>query len=340
MRRIVDRKDFQEEEDGLIARKRTLYDGLERDLEILELGDLEMEEGLDYISLVKTRGMGIASLRLAGLDIFWTSPVSQHVSPTFLEARDMNLLATAKEGMFRAGPFHIGGPEGEHPLHGSVSFTPARDVLMELHDGMGLVQGTLLFESLFGPLLRIETKTIFLPAESMVTVKDTVINDSRERSCTHMYMFHANCNPLSPHGTLHGRLQKTEPRDDAAEEHLRDFRRFGPSEPLFQEQVFYHWPARDSRGFCRMAIVHEDREKALSVAYGPGFPLLVQWKCLRMDFQVCGLEGSTSKVEGALVEEEEGRLIELEPEESREYEACFQAHIGKEAVEALLSEVD
>lgn len=336
MEKHISRENFCFQDGSLWIRKRTLQEGWENGTELVEVGTGSEERPEDYLSVVKSKGMGLGSLRMGGLDVFFASPISSHVHPSFFEPQGMNLLKVVREGMFRAGPFHIGGPEGSHPLHGTAWCAPALDVSVSSVRGQATIRGALIFETLFGPRARIETETTFCPSSKRLEVMDHISNQSKEIAFPLLYMFHTNCNPLLPHSTLHGRFESSQARDARAQEGFKTFMKFEQAEALFEEQVYYHRVSRDNEGWATVALVNQEKNKAISVSYDEGFPLLVEWKCLRLDFQVVGLEGSTSKVEGSALEEKEGRRIVLEPGQSRSFRMRIQAYTTSQEVESLL----
>jgi hypothetical protein len=98
-------------------------------------------------------------------------------------------------------------------------------------------------------------------------------------------------------------------------------RRLGPIRsptPGFKERVFYHCPAAGTDGRTEARLENPDLGLAFSVRFSPEeLPEFVRWTMTGEGTYVLGLEPATCRVEGPAAEEVAGRVIRLEPGETR-----------------------
>ena len=112
-----------------------------------------------------------------------------------------------------------------------------------------------------------------------------------------------------------------EPRDDEAKTGLDTWDQFSAPTPNFKERVFDHRPVAgtDARAEARLENPHLGL--TFSVRFRPEeLPEFVQWTMTGEGTYVLGLEPATCRVEGPSAEEAAGRLIHLEPGETRSHQ--------------------
>jgi hypothetical protein len=114
------------------------------------------------------------------------------------------------------------------------------------------------------------------------------------------------------------------PRDAAAQPGLGQHTSFQAPMPGYAEQVFYHRIRHDASGYAQAAVVNRaycgGQGLGVYVRYRTAeLPYLVQWKMMGQGTYVCGVEPSSNLLEGRGEERREGRLLLLEPGQSRSY---------------------
>ena len=111
-----------------------------------------------------------------------------------------------------------------------------------------------------------------------------------------------------------------EPRDEEARTGLDAWNRFAPPTPNFKERVFYHRPIVGTDGWTQARLENPELGLSFSVTFSPEeLPEFVQWTMTGEGTYVLGLEPATCRVEGPAAEEAAGRVIRLQPGETRRH---------------------
>ena len=109
-----------------------------------------------------------------------------------------------------------------------------------------------------------------------------------------------------------------EPRDGEASRGLDAWDRFAPPTPNFKERVFYHRPTMGTDGRAQARLENPELGLSFSVTFSPEeLPEFVQWTMTGEGTYVLGLEPATCRVEGQAAEEAAGRVVSLQPGETR-----------------------
>jgi hypothetical protein len=118
------------------------------------------------------------------------------------------------------------------------------------------------------------------------------------------------------------------------------YRRQGPPNVTFREQVWEHWMGADADGQVPVALVND--------AIGLGFmvetakaelPCQYQWQNFQAGQYAMGIEPSTCHVLGKPFAKERNELIWLEHDEQRGYTLRFSVLDGAAAIEAAASRI-
>ncbi len=278
--------------------------------------------------VVADRGMDSGAANHGGTPLAWISPVG-HVHPAHYDPHDIGWLRSFGGGlMVGCGLAWYGAPtvdEGrELGLHGRLSNTPAMRVRAGAEwqgdEYVFWVEGVVREVEFLHEALQLTRRIESRMGADALRITDRVENIGHIPA-QHMMLYHCNFGfPVtSPESEL--RIDsEVVPRDDEAAAGLAEYDRFGPPEPGYAEQVFFHTPAADSEGYARAALVNTALDFGAYVRYRAAeLPLLVQWKNTRAGEYVCGLEPGTAKVTGRGTAREEGTLKVLEPGEIVEY---------------------
>lgn len=306
-----------------------LADGPERGVRI---ADFRTGTGLHFTVHID-RGLDIGLLEYGGEALSWCSPAGV-VAPAFYRPEGTGWSRGFPGGaLTTCGLTHAGAPSidrGQHlGLHGPASYTPAQNVVADgVWDGDQyemFVQGRVREASLFGDKVEMVRRISARLGEDRLFVRDRVTNIGGT-SAPHMIIYHCNFGYplLDVEAELVGPSRQVLPRDEVARAGLPQYNRFGPPQPGYQEQVFYHDMMADGNGLVWVALVNH----RAAVGRGLGvylryrqreLPRFIEWKMLGYGDYVVGLEPANCWVEGRAAERERGTLQVLEPGETREY---------------------
>jgi hypothetical protein len=306
----------------------TLDDGAARGVRVLRF---RTGGGLQF-DVLPDRGMDLGAAEYRGAPLAWISP-NGVVAPQYRETEGEGWLRSFGGGLLVTCGLQNVGPPGERGgeslgLHGRISNTPASGVSQGVRwdEAGGLLEarGTLRESRVFGPNLVIRRRIQARIGESWLRVDDTVENEGFSPEPL-MLLYHVNLGwpLLDETAVLTGpgeRGESPEPRDDDARAGTATWDRFDAPTPGFRERVFYHSPKADVDGWAEARLENPAIGLNLSVRFEPReLPEFVQWTMTGEGIYILGLEPATCRVGGYEVEEREGRIIHLEPGETR----CF-----------------
>ena len=289
--------------------------------------------GLSF-DVLADRGMDIGAFEYRGVPLAWLSHTGV-VSPAFYEPTGEGWLRSFGGGLLVTCGLTNVGPPGrrggeELGLHGRASNTPASNVSHEVRqDDEGVVleaRGEVREASVFGPNLVLRRRISVRLGEALVCVEDVVENEGHDPGPL-MLLYHLNLGwPLLEETARlvgpGGQDEAPEPRDEEARRGLDGWDRFAAPQSGFGERVFYHSPRADAGGWAEARLENPalGGGLALSVRFRPEeLPEFVQWTMTGKGTYVVGLEPATCRVGGAAAEEAAGRVIRLQPGESRRF---------------------
>ena len=286
--------------------------------------------GLSF-TVLPDRGMDLDATEFRGVPLAWLSHTGV-VAPSFRESEGEGWLRSFHGGLLVTCGLQNVGPPGEVNgevlgLHGRVSNTPASRVSHEARwDEGGCVleaRGEIREARVFGANLVLRRTISARVGESRIRVEDAVENEGFEPQPL-MLLYHMNLGwpLLDETARLVGPGKPPEPRDDDAQSGLRTWNRFAAPTPGFRERVFYHRPEAKEDGWTEARLENPALGDGLtlSIRFRPEeLPEFVQWTMTGEGTYVLGLESATCRVGGREAEEEAGRVIYLQPGESRRY---------------------
>jgi hypothetical protein len=287
--------------------------------------------GLSFVVL-SDRGMDLGAVEYRGTPLAWLSPTGV-TAPQYREIDGEGWLRSFGGGLLvTCGLQNVGPPsrrDGEKlGLHGRISNIPASNVSHEVRcEAESYVleaRGEVRESRVFGSNLLLKRKVSAHAGESQIRIEDTIHNEGFSPQPL-MLLYHLNLGwPLVDEtARLAGPGKPGEPpvpRDVDAEGGLETWDSFDAPTPGFRERVYYHRPVAgpDGRAVARLHNPALDGGLALSVRFRPEeLPEFVQWTMTGEGTYVVGLEPATCRVGGYEAEEAAGRVIYLQPGESR-----------------------
>lgn len=313
--------------------------------------------GLEFLSAAD-RGLDLVAAEWQGRSLCWQSAAGA-AHPSFYEPAGLGWLRTFPGGLLATcGLTWFGAPHHDPPaavegpdlgLHGRAHHLPAREVRYggewQGDDYEMYLEGRLVQWMLHGPHLELQRRLSARLGENKLRLRDVVTNCGALPQ-EHMLLYHCNLGyPLVDAGARYLFPSKTVlARNPWAWEALPEWNVVAPPTPENAERVYYHDLAADAEGRTCVALVNRvtDPGQPLGLALRfshTALPWLVQWKNAVPRSYVTGLEPATNWVDGRPREREAGRLIVLEPGESRTYELEFEVLTTEAEIAAVEAEV-
>jgi galactose mutarotase-like enzyme len=326
-----------------------LTDGPSQQVELLMV-----DSGRVRAAICPTRGMSLWKANIDGDSLGWRSPVEGPVHPSLVplsEPSGIGWLDGFDELLVRCGLRSFGapdfGPTGglTFPLHGRIGNLPARNVQLEVDEAHSLLHVTgEVHESRFLQYnLRLSVRYTFGLGEPKIAIHDTVIN-AGAGATTMQLLYHINIG--APHlgqgSTLHLNADKVVARNAHAAKDLSDWPTYLAPTAGYAEQVYFSASRADANGWTKCLLASPASDRGVAVHYRPEtLPYFSQWKntVAEADGYVTGLEPATGFPNPRSFEEAHGRLVELQPGESREFVLAIEGIRSAERITALKSEI-
>ncbi|PIE31549.1 hypothetical protein CSA56_17960 [candidate division KSB3 bacterium] len=319
-----------------------LTDGNERGIRAAEF---KTGSGFNF-TVLADRGLDISSADYCGQSLCWRSCTGD-THPAYYESEGLGWLRGFYGGLLTTcGLSYFGAPDvdqgQELGLHGRVSNTAAKNVAFDCEwdgdDYVMSIQGKIREAAVFQENLVLHRKIWTRLGEKRLFIDDEVENAGFAKS-DHMMLYHINGGfPVVDEGSqIVAPFLKTTPRNDDAKVGLDKFFLFQGPTPGFQERVYYHDVAVDDQGCVLSALINA----AFNNGEGFGFyikyrkeqlPVLIEWKMNGEGAYVVGMEPGTHMADGRSLERKEGRLITLDPGESRFYNLEIGVLSGRDEI--------
>jgi hypothetical protein len=309
----------------------------------MRAADVYTGSGLRFQVLVD-RGLDVGAAEHAGRPLAFVHPALG--TPALQERQGLGWLRTFGGGLVTTcGLDHFGppDPEGEgYGLHGRASHLPGESVRVRQEwrgeDYVLEVEGETRQSRLFGENLRLERRISTRLGATSLVLDDRVTNEGF-RPAPLAVLYHCNLGfpVVSPESELLVRERSVRPRDEPARAGLADHLRFGPPQPGFAEQVFFHDPLPDAEGRASAAVVNRSLAFGAFVRWRAAeLPVLAHWKMTGEGEYVCGLEPSTHAMTPTRREQREnGSMRDLAPGASVSFRLEIGALPDAEAVAAF-----
>lgn len=313
----------------------------------VRIADVRTGSGLRFqVSL--DRGMDISIADYKGVSLAWRSP-NGDVHPSYYDPRGLGWARSFPGGLMTGcGLTYLGAPcvdEGEElGLHGRLSNTPATDVKTStqwLDDRcVFAVSGSVRESTLFGDDLLLRRTIEVELGESIITFRDTVVNEGNRRSPL-MLLYHVNAGwPTVDEGAeLLLNASLTMPRDPEAAKDLKTATKMIAPLPDFKEQVYFHDLKVDNNGMATVLLANKKAQLGLFVRYRQKeLPRFIEWKMMGEGTYVLGMEPANCWVQGRARERERGTLQFLDPGEERVFFLQIGMLDGLEAIDQFTQE--
>ena len=301
---------------------KTLANGAERGVRV---ADFETGSGFRFTVLID-RGMDVGPAAWAGRPLAWASGTGV-THPAYYDPIGLGWLRSFPGGLVvGCGLDNVGSPgtDGgeELGLHGRLSNTPAELIACgtawQGDEYAMWVEGQVHHYKLFSANLLLRRRISTRLGSNSLCLEDTITNLAYE-SAPFQVLYHCNFGfpVVSPDTELVVDTEQSEPRDDHSAKEFDLHTRFQPPTPGYAEQVFYHYPRADDRGYARAALINRALGWGAYIRFRKAeLPHLVQWKMMGQGIYVVGLEPGNCWVEGRARDREHNVLQFLEPGES------------------------
>ncbi len=306
-----------------------LVDGKARGIRAAEFNT---GSGLHFTVLLD-RGLDISAADYCGQSLCWRSSTGD-TAPAFYEPEGLGWLRSFYGGLLMTcGLNFFGAPDvdrgQELGLHGRASNIPAKNVYMDGEwdgdDYVMWIQGKVQQTAVFQENLVLQRKIWTRLGENRLFVDDVVENVGFNTT-EHMLLYHINGGfPAADAGSeIVAPFLNTEPRNDDAKVGQEEFFKIQGPTPGFKERVYYHDVATDEDGYVYSALINSDFRNGQGFGFYIKYlkeqlPVLIEWKMNGEGAYVVGIEPGTHRADGRSLERREGRLIFLEPGETRSY---------------------
>ncbi|QEH38437.1 hypothetical protein OJF2_70380 [Aquisphaera giovannonii] len=345
------------------VRKRRLRGGRRDGVDLVEV-----DNGRLSFSIIPTRGMGIWKGSFDGDRLGWDSPVADGpVNPAFVNLAahgGLGWLDGFDELLVRCGlswngaPFEVksrkaDGSEGNttYNLHGKIANIPASYLAVHVGEEPPheiVVEGHVTEAHLFGPSVRMVSRVSTTPGSNRLTVRDEFVN-LKDQPVDMQVLYHWNFGfPFLQEDSRFVAPPRTvTPRDPRAVEGLEGHEVYGPPQPGFAEQVYFHelmtHPSGPEAGRTMAMLCNRGGDRAVALRYRPDqLPCFTLWKNTggARDGYVTGLEPATNYPNPLPFEKARGRVVTLPVNGRHVAETTLEVLAGAQAVAEARAEVD
>ena len=288
-----------------------------------------VDSGTVQAAICPTRGMSLWKARLDGVDCQWNSPVRGPIHPGWVatdEASGLGWLDGFDELLVRCGLRSFGAPDFDDrgslrfPLHGRVANLAADSWHCELSaDGSRLtVRGEVNETRFLIYNLQLSVEYCFTLGQPAIEIADRVTNRGGQPTQMQL-LYHINFGAplLAADAAASGR--RIVARDRAAEG-LSGWSEYQPPTVGYAEQVYFSQPEADDEGWAEVLLANAQTGQGVSLRYHTDtLPYFTQWKntVAQADGYVTGLEPGTGFPNPRQFEAQQGRVVLLQPQESR-----------------------
>ena len=275
--------------------------------------------------LLPDKCLDIGQLSYKGVNIGWqgkggfySAPYAHPALGEFNRYFGGGMLWTC--GLKNTGDDHISADGYFAHAHGRIGITPCEQVWKECRfegDDYVLRAGAVVRESSLGAhnltLTRRVTTTL---NKAEIDVSDTLENHEPAAE-DYLILYHYNFGYPFIDENLRMDFGKQAlpiiPRTDEAEKGLGEWDRFGKPTDGYEEQCFFHDPAPDADGMCKIRLENPALGLGVQLSYDKStLPILTQWKSLRSGEYVLGVEPGNSYLRGIDAEREAGNIGQIE----------------------------
>nr|WP_113865630.1 aldose 1-epimerase family protein [Brenneria salicis]NMN90015.1 uncharacterized protein DUF4432 [Brenneria salicis ATCC 15712 = DSM 30166]RBP64338.1 uncharacterized protein DUF4432 [Brenneria salicis ATCC 15712 = DSM 30166]RLM31442.1 DUF4432 domain-containing protein [Brenneria salicis ATCC 15712 = DSM 30166] len=307
---------------------------------------INSQNGLKIV-LSPSRGMDLLHVTGKNIRLGWDSPVKEVVNPNSINLESRNGLGWLEgfnEMMVRCGYEWTGHPVVDngmiYTLHGRAGNTPASKVVVDVSEKAPYqitIRGLLKESSFKQANLETWTELRYTPGSTSFTVHDVLTNKA-DYARDYQIIYHSNFGtPILEEGARFiAPVKEISPFNDYAKAGLQEWQAYkGPTKD-FDEMVFNLTPYADKQGKTLAALVNRASDKGVSIEFDTRqLPLLTLWKntdTVRQGY-VTGIEPGTNYAYPVTIEREQGRVKQLQPGQSTEFELTYSLLDSADAVQ-------
>lgn len=317
---------------GFSLQQQVLHGGKQEGSKVITLSSAGLT-----IALSPTRGMNILNVKGSDVRLGWDSPVTEVVNPAYINLDSRNGLGWLdgfNEMMVRCGYEWTGHPGVDngtlYTLHGRAGNTPASKVVIEIAEKAPYevrIRGLLKENTFKKSNLETWTELRYIPGTQSFSIHDRVTNRA-DYPRDYEIIYHSNFGkPLLEEGAVFSApIKEISPFNDYAKAGLKDWATYQGPTKGFDEMVFNILPYADAQGKT-LAMLHNRRgDRGVAIGFDTHqLPLLTLWKNTDTERQgyVTGIEPGTNYAYPVKIEREQGRIKQLQPGQSTDFELTY-----------------
>jgi hypothetical protein len=301
---------------------------------------VRVDNGRLRFDVLPTRGMSLWKLWLGEMEIGWRSPVRGPVHPALVpvaEPSGLGWLDGFDEMLVRCGLESNGAPEFDeqdrvrYPLHGRIGNLPAHEVRVSV-DESGQISVTGIVEEVRFHFLKLRLTTTITTkiGQAGLAIHDTVENLSASPAEAQL-LYHVNFGaPLLDAGSqVLAPIKTLVPRNEHAAEGIGNWSSYAAEQPGFEEQVYFLDLAAAQDGGTRVLLKNGHGTHGVSLRFNRNdLPCFTVWKNTTAleDGYVTGLEPGTNYPNPRTFEGQQGRVVKLAGNASRDFHLGIDLH--------------
>lgn len=309
---------------------------------------IEVNTGAVRAMILPTRGMSIWYLEANRTHIGWESPIHGPVHPSLVPVWDpsgLGWLEGFDELVVRCGLESNGAPQHDaqgrlvYPLHGRIGNLPADSLWLEYDEASGRLDivGEVLERRLFFKRLRLRSRIRFNAGRPNVELLDDVTNEASTATTIQM-LYHINVGEplLSAGAEVSASVAELAPKDERSANEIDQWNQLDGPQSGYAERVYFGRMRDSEAGDAATMIRTANRGFGLGVSYRTAtLPYFVMWKntAATEDGYVVGLEPATNLPNTKSFEQQQGRVITIEPGETVPFRVGLHPLCDAEAVE-------
>jgi hypothetical protein len=320
---------------------------------------VEINNGKLQVDVLPTRGMGIWRVTPLGdrelPTLGWKSPIRGPVHPAFVnlgEPSGLGWLDGFDELLARCGLESNGAPEFDdetnrlkYPLHGRIANRPAHEATLSIDSDKqeislrGVVEETRFHFT----KLRLTSTLTTKFGSGRISIRDEVENFS-DAPGTMQLLYHVNFGlPLLDGGSrVVVPASKVAPRNGHAASAVKTWDSYAAPQPGFEEMVYFLELNAAPDGQTRALLKNAHATRGVSLSWNKKqLPWFTIWKDTagQADGYVTGLEPGTNFPNPRSFEAVQGRVVPLQPGETKVFELALEILGSTEEVQAAESAI-
>ncbi len=326
------------------------------------IDQVEINNGNLSFTVLTTRGMGLYRGSCKGNYLGWHSPAANPVNPAFVNLLAQNGLGWLKgfnECIVRCGLHSNGAPgidrvkdnsgsfsETQLTLHGHIANSPAKYVELQVIPGDPVelvVIGVIEEAACFCPQYRLTTRMSTFVGSNVIKIRDEVVNFAASPAEFEL-LYHCNFGRpfLDAGARLVSPSLEVAPRDPRAAEDIATWDIYQAPKAGFAEQGNYHHFAAAQDGSTLSMLCNQAADKGVTIRWNKNqLPCFCQWKHTAEDCEgfVTGMEPATNYPNLKTFEREQGRVINLLPQQPYVIDLALEVQENADQVAAIAAEV-